>query len=180
MTRAYSKLYLESAQDILGQAFDWVTNTCNEDISLFCISFAKSRIASMFESGYPKYAYPHEFYAHKSPEYWSGWAIAYFQWKSRIPFIRIFHKIPIEKVIALYPIGHEQDIRSVADIFTDWLMVKTFFFDCYRNMENLTAMVVHDCSDITFVLPDGGENSTQVGEGPLPSHPCIILLNDLY
>lgn len=145
MTHAYSKLYLESAQDILGQAFDWVTNTCNEDISLFCISFAKSRIASMFESGYPKYvagcngaelvnfvreelclpeyAYPHEFYAHKSPEYWSGWAIAYFQWKSRIPFIRIFHKIPIEKVIALYPIGHEQDIRNVADIFTDWMNV---------------------------------------------------------
>ncbi|WP_161844733.1 transcriptional regulator [Pseudoflavonifractor sp. 524-17] len=143
MTRAYSKLYLDSAQDVLGHAFDWVSNTCNEDIASFCALFAKSRVALMFESGYPKYVagcngaelvnfvledlclpeyeYPHEFYAQKSPEYWAGWVLAYFQWKSSISFMRILKKISVERILALYPVGHEQDVRNVADIFEEWM-----------------------------------------------------------
>ncbi|NCE64111.1 hypothetical protein D1159_05795 [Pseudoflavonifractor sp. 524-17] len=97
----------------------------------------------MFESGYPKYVagcngaelvnfvledlclpeyeYPHEFYAQKSPEYWAGWVLAYFQWKSSISFMRILKKISVERILALYPVGHEQDVRNVADIFEEWM-----------------------------------------------------------
>ena len=105
MTHAYSDLYLDSAQDILGHAFDWVSNTCDEDLSLFYERFSQSRISTLFEQGYPRYVAgcngaelvnfvmedlglmeydcPHEFYADRSPEYWAGWALAYFQWKQR-------------------------------------------------------------------------------------------------
>lgn len=143
MTHAYSKLYLESAQDILGHAFDWVANTCNDDLASFCALFAQSKISAMFEIGYPKYVvgcngaelanfvredlclpeyeYPHEFYAYKSPEYWAGWALAYFQWKTCFTFETIFQRIPVDKIIALYPIGHELDVRNVADIFEEWM-----------------------------------------------------------
>ena len=34
----------------------------------------------------PEYEFPHEFYADKSPEYWAGWALAYFQWKTKLTF----------------------------------------------------------------------------------------------
>lgn len=142
MTHAYNKLYLESSQDVLGHAFDWVANTCGASLSEFCDNFAKSRISHMFEIGYPRYVtgcngaelvnfvredlelpeyeFPHEFYADKSPEYWAGWALAYFQWKTKLTFAEILQKIPVEKILSLYPTGHEQDIRSVADTLSEW------------------------------------------------------------
>lgn len=143
MIHAYSDLYLDSAQDILGHAFDWVSNTCDGDIAEFCDLFSRSKISAMFETGYPRYVAgcngaelvnfvmedlalppytcPHEFYADKSPEYWAGWALAYFQWRDRLTFQAIFRRIKIETVIALYPTGHEQDVRNVADILAEWM-----------------------------------------------------------
>lgn len=143
MTRAYSSLYLDSAQDILGHAFDWVVNTCDEDLGEFCDRFSMSRIASMFEMGYPKYVagcngaelvnfvmedmklpeydHPQEFYSERSPEYWVGWVLVYFQWKTRLSFRAILNKIPVTKILALYPIGHEQDVRNVSDILAEWM-----------------------------------------------------------
>lgn len=143
MTHAYSELYLDSSQDILGHAFDWVVNTCGEELSVFCSRFAESRISHLFEVGYPRYVagcngaelvnfvmedlnlpeydFPHEFYAEKSPEYWVGWSLAYFQWDSGLTFKEILQKIPIEKILALYSVGHEQDVRNVASILYEWL-----------------------------------------------------------
>lgn len=145
MTRAYSKLYLESAQDILGHALDWVANTCSGDVAQFCDLFSRSKISAMFEIGYPKYVagcngaelvnfvmedlglpeytFPHEFYADRSPEYWVGWVLAYFQWKTCFSFKTILQRVPVEKILGLYPIGHEQDIRNVADILMEWMGV---------------------------------------------------------
>ena len=143
MRHAYSNLYLDSAQDILGHAFDWIANTCSEDVAEFCDQFSRSKISTMFESGYPKYvagcngaelvnyvmedlalpeySYPHEFYADRSPEYWAGWVLAYFQWKYNFTFKTILQKVSIEKLLTLYPIGHEQDVRNVADILSEWM-----------------------------------------------------------
>ncbi len=143
MTHAYNSLYVDSAQDILGHAFDWVANTCGEDLVRFCDLFSRSKISSMFEIGYPKYvagcngaelvnfvmedmelpeySCPHEFYADRSAEYWAGWVLAYFQWKNKLTFNAIFQRVPIGKVLNLYPTGHEQDIRNVADILAEWM-----------------------------------------------------------
>lgn len=143
MTHAYSKLYLDSAQDVLGHAFDWIVNTCGEDIAEFCDRFCRSKISAMFEMGYPKYVAgcngaelanfvmedlnlpeydsPYEFYADRSPEYWAGWVLAYFQWKNNLTFTKILQKISVEKILMLYPTGHEQDIRNVADTLDEFM-----------------------------------------------------------
>ena len=57
----------------------------------------------------------------KSPEYWVGWVLAYFQWRYGVTFKEILQRIPVEKIMALYPTGHEQDIRSVADTLKEWM-----------------------------------------------------------
>ncbi len=57
------------------------------------------------------------------PEYWVGWVLAYFQWKTCFSFKNILQRVPVEKILGLYPIGHEQDIRNVADILTEWMGV---------------------------------------------------------
>lgn len=145
MTHAYSDLYLDSAQDILGHAFDWVANTCDEDIAKFCNQFCQSKISELFGKGYPKYVAgcngaelvnfvmvdlalpeytcPQEFYADKSPEYWTGWALAYFQWKSCFSFKEILQRVPVERILTLYPTGHEQDVRNVAGILAEWMKI---------------------------------------------------------
>lgn len=144
MTPAYDEVYLESSQDILGQAFDWVANTCNDDLSLFCERLAKSKTGQLFAQGHPKFAAgcngaelvnfvmedlhlpeyqgPHEFFMDKSPEYWAGWVLAYFQCTRNLIFHEILQKIPIQRLLSLYTTGHEQDIRNVCDTLDAWIL----------------------------------------------------------
>lgn len=75
----------------------------------------------MEDLGLPEYTCPQEFYADKSPEYWAGWVLAYFQWKKRLSFHSILQKVPVEKILGLYPTGHEQDVRNVADLLSEWM-----------------------------------------------------------
>lgn len=147
MTPAYDEVYLDSSQDILGHAFDWVANTCNDDLALFGARFADSRTGNLFAAGNPKfiagcngaelanfvmedlglseYREPHEFFADKSPEYWVGWLLAYYQCTRNLPFQEILQKISIQRLLALYPTGHEQDIRSVCNILDSWMVANT-------------------------------------------------------
>ena len=52
--QVYDEVYLESTSDILGQAFDWVANTCEDDLSLFAQRFAASPVGQLFEEGCPR------------------------------------------------------------------------------------------------------------------------------
>ncbi|MBR6303638.1 MAG: hypothetical protein IKR35_07275, partial [Lachnospiraceae bacterium] len=56
-----------------------------------------------------------EMYLDKSPEYWSGWAIAFYQWYSGKSFERIFEYISIEELLNMYPVFHEMDIMQFVD-----------------------------------------------------------------
>ena len=51
----------------------------------------------------------------RSEEYWAGWALAYYQWKTAISFSKIVEYIPINEIKALYSPYHEMDIRHFVD-----------------------------------------------------------------
>ena len=141
--RAYDQIYLDDACDILGHAFDWVVNTCGEIIQDFADLFAKSHIGYLFSIGTPKYVtggsgaelanavmvdkglpeYPQEpvFYADKSPEYWTGYILAGYQWYSARTFHEIVQKIPMDNLMALYKLGHEMDEYKVFEILDGWM-----------------------------------------------------------
>ena len=55
-------------------------------------------------------------YLDKSPEYWAGWALAYYQWYSGRSFMEILTAVPLEAIIDLYHPYHEMDIRQFADL----------------------------------------------------------------
>lgn len=142
MIPAYDEIYLDSSQDILGHAFDWYVNSCNNELSSFCEQFAKSKISRLFacgnprfvagcngaelvnfvmeDLGLPEYEEPHEFFADKSPEYWAGWVLAYYQCTRNLSFQDIIRKIPVHRLLHLYPTGHEQDVRNVCDTLDSW------------------------------------------------------------
>lgn len=57
--------------------------------------------------------------ANRSPEYWTGWALAYFQWQTNLSFKQIDSLIPITEVRAMYAPYHEMDISQFCDKMTE-------------------------------------------------------------
>ena len=135
--RAYDELYLQTAQNILGHAVDFAIMSLNLDPDHFGNAFAVSSLSKQFASGNPRYvagmsgcelarqvltethaAYTDAedaMYLDKSPEYWAGWALAFYQWYSSRSFMEILSAMPVSQIISLYPVYHEMDIMKFAE-----------------------------------------------------------------
>ena len=51
----------------------------------------------------------------RSEEYWTGWALAYYQWETAMSFAEIVRYVPIAEIRELYSPYHEMDIRQFVD-----------------------------------------------------------------
>ena len=51
----------------------------------------------------------------RSQEYWTGWALAWYQWETGMPFSMIVRYVPIKEIQRMYHPYHEMDIRQFAD-----------------------------------------------------------------
>ena len=51
----------------------------------------------------------------RSEEFWTGWALAYYQWMTNMKFSEIVKYVPIKEIEALYSPYHEMDIRQFVD-----------------------------------------------------------------
>ena len=132
--RAYSKIYLDDAMNNLAVMLDYGSIADGEPQRFFD-RFLVSSISKQFEKGNPKYIAGHSGVelaelvlkltgakkadityspSGRSPEYWSGWALAYLQWYTGISFKQLSnHGIDINTLIRLYPTLHETDITKV-------------------------------------------------------------------
>lgn len=137
MTHAYNESYLNSAKDRLSSFFDYAINDCKLSPEWICSLFINTGFAQQFEQGNPAYIVGMsgvelartvilKAYKNKelpiptqseecSPEYWAGWALAQYQWHSGRRFKDIFDKIPLTKIIDMYPVYHEMDISKFID-----------------------------------------------------------------
>lgn len=137
MIHAYDKVYLDKARTALGRMLDFAVYDLKYDIATFFNLFLSSGIASRFETGdfsllvgmsgveiaYEVLAKSHinierikpNYTANRSEEYWTGWALAYYQWDTSLHFAEIIKYIPIKDIQALYFLYHEMDIRQFAD-----------------------------------------------------------------
>ncbi|MBQ7395853.1 MAG: helix-turn-helix transcriptional regulator [Lentisphaeria bacterium] len=129
MIHAYSENYLDDAMQNLGEAFDFAYAVCHLDLDNFFAMFINSGVAELFGSGHPKYVaglsgtelamevmrksglavddLQAQIEYDCSPEYWSGWALAYFQWFTKRPFKNIAECVTISEILELYPALHE-------------------------------------------------------------------------
>lgn len=142
MRHPYDIDYLDDAQDILGDMFDFAINTCGIDADKFAILFYHTKVASQFGKGNPKYiagmngcevardvmyragmpiddSIEDIMYIEKSPEYWAGWVLCYYQWFTGYSFKRILDKVPIDKIIHMYYPYHEADITKFVEVMND-------------------------------------------------------------
>lgn len=138
MTHAYQEIYLNKAQSVLGDAFDYAVNICDIAGGDFVKLFVASSVSKRMENGEPAYiagksgieivieiiaetkgqelhTEPVENFG-RSKEYWIGWAVAYYQWYSARRYRDIFKVVSFEDLQQMYYTLHEADISKFVDI----------------------------------------------------------------
>ena len=137
MIRAYDKVYLGKARTALGRMLDFAVYDLRYGLTEFFDLFLSSGVAGRFEtgdyavivgmsgvelayevlerSGIPCRRISPRYSADRSEEFWTGWALAYYQWETALGFGEIVAYVPIEEIRALYTPYHEMDIRQFVD-----------------------------------------------------------------
>ena len=160
-TRAYDEAYVHSAQNILGHAVDFAVISLELDPDEFGNAFSVSNASKQFASGNPRYVAgingceltrivleqtktpfndtEDAMYLDKSPEYWSGWALAFYQWFSARSFTEILTAVQLSELITMYPVYHEMDIEHFVQHMNE-LMKKAVPFTRLKAKRNNCGM----------------------------------------
>lgn len=169
---AYDEDYLEHAQKNLGDMMDFAVNTCGMDPDEFFTKFIVTGIAEQFGKGNPRYiagmtgcelvrkvmerdgkqleGIKDEMYLDKSPEYWCGWALCYYQWFSGKTFQKIHRAVSIEDLICMYPTLHEADITKFVSIM-DEKMKKFYPETNLKRLRTAAGLSQNELSEISDV-----------------------------
>lgn len=137
MIHAYNEVYVSDARRTLANSMDYAVHTLGYSLEEYYKMFVQSDIAYRFANGDPfyisgcsgielalsvvekntgRYEYKERLYGPgKSKEYWTGWAIAYYQWHCGCDFLRLEKEIPISTVFLMYDKYHEMDITHFVE-----------------------------------------------------------------
>ena len=141
MTHAYQEMYLNNAQALLGDAFDYAINACGIAGDSFMELFSVSSVSNRIENGEAAYIMGKSGIeaavdvlvetTGKAPtaklKADFGWAVAYYQWFSGRKFSDIFEVLSFENLQRMYAPLHEADISKFADIVD--AKVREYFAD---------------------------------------------------
>lgn len=141
MTYAYDKVYLEKAQAVLARMLDFAVYDMGYDLEVFMNLFLSSGVAKRFGHGdftliagksgveltYEVLDKSNVFYErvlpnytmNRSPEFWLGWVLAYYQWHTGMTFNEIIRNVSVKELLALYSPYHEMDILQFVDKVND-------------------------------------------------------------
>ena len=182
-THAYNEAYLPYAMENLAVMMDCGINGCGIAPSLCFSMFLSSGVAGYFEKGNPRYVaglsgieLAHlvvetatglapatndgSFYL--SPEYWAGWVLAYYQWKTgkSFRFIRD-NGLDIEKVIAMYHPLHEADLDKFATVADEIIEKSVSPMKKARERIGLTQKELSQLSGVTLRMIRAYEQKSQ-------------------
>ena len=142
MTRAYPDYYLYDAQREVGAMLDYAVNGCGEDLAEFYARFLSSGLARQVSQASPKYLglsgvelamlvaertgsplpqkNPAVFPG--SPEYWTGWILAYVSWYLNMDFETLQRRgVGADRICRVFHPLHEADVTKTADLVQRWL-----------------------------------------------------------
>jgi DNA-binding transcriptional regulator YiaG len=128
--RAYHEAYLHNAAETFGSMMDYAVNGCKLDGDTFLSMFIVAGLALQFERGNPMviagmsgidlaaraietvtgeppaadYAEPHDF---RTEEFWAGWILARYQWRTVRSFAVILDALPFASIVDRYHPLHE-------------------------------------------------------------------------
>lgn len=188
MTHAYNDIYLEDAMNNLGTMLDCAVNAAQCDLFVFYEMFLSSGVAAQMEAGNPRYLSGMSGMelmqlvlkrsSDKTPsiaeytpfdrtaEYWTGWALAYYQWHSAYSFSFIQKNgLDIKTVLSLYPTLHEADLSKFVQ--TSDTIIKTHLntrknaLKSIRKQTHLTQKELAERSGVTLRMIQAYEQGDQ-------------------
>ena len=137
MIPAYDETYVEKGRTALGRMLDYAVYDLRYEMESFYGLFLSSGIAGRFGrgddtllvgmsgvelawtvlevSGAESERVKPRFAVSRSPEYWTGWALAWYQWNTSLSFEMINRAVPVLSVRELYEPYHEMDILQFRD-----------------------------------------------------------------
>lgn len=137
MTHAYDEIYLSKTRRAMGDMLHFAAYDLKWDISKFYNAFISTGLAHSVEIGTPEYTVGRSGYElafevyyrltgaecevspvyvfGKTPEYFAGWAVAYYSWYRNTPFEMIDRFAPIASIIDMYNPYHEMDIMHFVE-----------------------------------------------------------------
>jgi len=138
MTPAYNELYLGDAALALGSMLESTVYLFGVDLEVFWRLFLASHVAEDFGhglsgtvSGKSGWELAAEIlddakveYARVKPqgvigrshEYWAGWALAQYQWRTGLSFAEIEAFAPLKTILLLYSPYHEMDVARLFEV----------------------------------------------------------------
>lgn len=188
MTHAYNQLYLEDAMNNLGSMLDCAVNAAHCNLFDFYDMFLSSGVATQIQAGNPRYlcglsgmelmqlvlerstdkVVTIEEYQpfDRTPEYWAGWIVAYYQWHSAYTFSFIQKNgLNIGTILSLYSALHEADLSKFVQIADERIkqqkdsrknMLKTI-----RKQSRLTQSELAEQSGVTLRMIQAYEQGDQ-------------------
>lgn len=174
---SYDISYLNNAQDTIGTMLDFAVNVKHQNIDTFFDMFIGMGIAYQFENGNPNfitgkngidlyqlvtsdYTTPAFLPYNKSPEYWVGWALTYYQWYSTKSFIEIVRVVPLSQIVLLYPTLHEADIMRFVETMDSYFRFVPTSLEIIRKQRGITIPMLATLSFVHANTIRNYENRT--------------------
>lgn len=165
MIRAYNEIYLDDAMQTLAETFSYVPNAKQAD-DLFQY-FVMSGVAYQFGRGNPRYINmpPQALFEEvaggkipmiqpysygRSPEYWCGFVLAYYQWYTGLSFEQIGKRLPPSRIIAMYNPLHEASMEKFVEVANGIVFQKETNLARYRKTANLTQRELAKYSQVSL------------------------------
>lgn len=167
--RAYSVEYLDNAMVTMATMLDYAVNDRHENIDYYFQCFLLSPYAQQFERGNPAfitgktgvelyqlvrmdYSYPQPVYTSidRSPEFWMGRCLAYYQWFSNRTFQEIVAVVSLSEMLCWYPTLHEADIMRYVDAINQRLAMRKTNLELLRNRAGLSQAMLAQISGVSL------------------------------
>ena len=165
MIRAYNEIYLDDAMQTLAEMFSYVPNARQADV-LFQ-HFIMSGVAYQFGRGNPHYINmpPQALFEEvagrkmpmiqpysygRSPEYWCGFVLAYYQWYTGLGFEQIGRRLPPSRIIAMYNPLHEASMEKFVEVANSIVFQKETNLARYRKTANLSQRELAKYSQVSL------------------------------
>lgn len=175
MIYAYDKNMVDSAQSLLGSMLDYSVYGLKYSVSDFYQLFLDSNYARGIEKGNSKIImgtsgtelcydilgsmeldknnieeFENHAIAGRSREYWTGWALAYYQWNTSFSFDEINSVSKVDDIIRMYPKYHEMDINHFVDKMNE--LYKEKYPDTrLKTMRKTVGISQRDLSEMTGI-----------------------------
>ena len=167
--RAYPADYLDNAMVTMATMLDYAVNVRFEHIDYFFHSFLLSPYAQQFERGNPTFitgktgvelyrlvrmdfSYPPSEYTSidRTPEFWVGWCLAYYQWYANRTFQEIVAVVSLSEMRSWYPTLHEADIMRFVDAMNQRLATRPTNLEILRNRAKLSQAMLSQLSGVSL------------------------------